>query len=402
MTTPTGQRRTRGAGSIRLKRPPDVWEVRAPARDSRGRSTQVSRTVKGTKREAERRLRQLLDEVERGHHKERARTVADLFTAWLELVRTQRAPLTYKTYESNARLHILPALGHLSLERLGPAELDRFYIDLREGKPGQEGLGPNTIHLVSAIVGRALSQAVKWGWLVSSPAHRSSPPPQQDPELHPPGWEEIAELIRSTEAYDQSLATLIFLAALTGMRRGELSALRWSDAGAGRLTISRGAINLTGRGVVVSSAKTRASIRTIGIAEHLDAALSGHRRRMEARAVAAGTTLSPDAYVFSDSPTGSKPIGPDEIGRRYRQARAKVGHTYRLHDLRHFMGSWLVGRGVDVKTVSGRLGHASAKMTLDVYGHFSQALDTVAAGYTGELVVSPVVTAHTDAGASPV
>ena len=207
--------------------------------------------------------------------------------------------------------------------------------------------------------------------------------------MTPPTWDQIAELIQSTERYDQTMAMLIFLAALTGMRRGELSALRWSDAGAGRLTVSRGAINLPGKGVVVSNAKTRKSVRTIGIAEHLDAALQTHRRRMEARAAAAGVSLSPDAYVFSDVPTCSRPIGPDEIGRRYREARAKVGHTYRLHDLRHFMGSWLMGRGVDVKTVSGRLGHASAKMTLDVYGHFSQALDTAAAAYTGELVLPP-------------
>lgn len=383
MTASTGKRRTRGTGSVRLKRSPDGWEVRAPARNEAGKAIQISKMVYGTRRQAEKALREMQGEVDRGHHKERDRTVADLFEAWLKLVETQRAPLTVKAYKTNTRLHILPALGHLPLEKLGASDLDRLYIDLRSK------LGPNTIHLVSSIVGRALSQGMKWGWLVTNPAVRSSPPPKQETEMTPPRWTQIAELIQSAEQQDPTIAMLVFLAALTGMRRGELSALRWTDVAGGRLTVSRGAINLAGQGVVVSNAKTRKSVRTIGIADHLDAALQEHRTRMEKRAADVGVTLSPAAYVFSDVPTCSAPIGPDEIGRRFRVARDRIGHTYRLHDLRHFMGSWLMGRGVDVKTVSGRLGHASAKMTLDVYGHFSQALDTAAAVYTSELVLNP-------------
>jgi integrase len=389
LTQGTGKRGPRGSGTVR-ERKPGYWEVRVPARNGEGKPTQISRYVKGTRKDAEKLRRRLLAEVDSGHHQHGRKTVADLFEAWLKLVETQRAPLTVKAYRGNVRNHILPALGHLPLERLGPADLDKLYIDLRAK------LAPNTIHLVSAIVGRALNQGVKWGWLVTNPADRSSPPPKQETEMTPPTWQQIAELIQSTERYDPTMALLIFVAALTGMRRGELSALRWSDAGAGRLTVSRGAISLAGVGTVVSTAKTRRSVRTIGIAEHLDAALRAHRARMEARAAALGTALSPDAYVFSNSAACSVPISPDEIGRRYREARAKVGHTYRLHDLRHFMGSWLMGRGVDVKTVSGRLGHASAKMTLDVYGHFSQALDTAAAAYTGELVLPA-----TDEGEQP-
>ncbi len=380
---------------MRLKRPPDGWEVRAPARDGSGKAIQISKMVHGTRRQAEKALREMQGEVDRGHHKDRARTVADLFEAWLELVRTQRAPLTIKAYETNSRLHILPVLGGMTLERLGPSDLDKLYVDLRKT------LAPNTIHLVSAIVGRALAQGVKWGWLVNNPALRSSPPPKQETDFTPPAWDQIAELIQSTEKDDPSMAMLIFLAALTGMRRGELAALRWADTAGGRLRISRGAIHLAGKGTVVAAAKTRSSVRTIGIAEHLDAAMQTHRERMTERAEVAGVALSPEAYVFSDVPTCSVPIDPDEIGRRFRLARAKVGHTYRLHDLRHFMGSWLMGRGVDVKTISGRLGHASAKMTLDVYGHFSQALDTAAAAFTGELVLPDPPLSPGTGGESP-
>ena len=384
MTEGTGKRGPRGSGSVR-ERKPGYWEVRVPSRNAEGKAIQVSRYVQGTRRDAEKKRRQMLDEVDRGHHQHGKKTVADLFEAWLKLVETQRAPLTVKAYRGNTKNHILPALGHIPLEKLSPADLDNFYISLRD-KP--EPLAPNTIHLVSSIMGRALNQGMKWGWLVNNPAVRSSPPPKQETEITPPTWQQIAELIQSTERTDPTVAMVIFLAALTGMRRGELSALRWSDTASGRLTVSRGAINLAGKGVVVSNAKTRKSVRTIGIAEHLEAALREHRTRMEKRAADAGVSLSPAAYVFSDVPTCSVPIGPDEIGRRYREARSKCGHTYRLHDLRHAHAAWLMGKGVDVKTVSGRLGHASAKVTLDVYGHFSQALDSLAAGYTSELVLN--------------
>jgi integrase len=384
MTASTGKRRARGTGSIRLRRAPDVWELRAPTRDESGRAIQITKTAIGTRRDAERSLRELLGEIDSGRHRQGKRTVADLFGAWMDIVRTQRAPLTIKKYEANVRLHILPALGAIPLERLGPAEIDRLYVDLQTKK----GLAPNTVHLTHSILHRGLDQGVRWGWLQSNPDDRTSPPPQHPTDLQPPTWEQIAELIAATEPHDPTMAMLIFLAALTGMRRGELAALRWSDVAAGSVVVSRGAVPLTGRGVVVGETKHR-KIRTIGIAQHLEAALATHRTRMEKRAADAGTSLGPAAYVFSDRPGCSAPINPDEIGRRFAVARARVGHTYRLHDLRHFMGSWLVGRGVDVKTVSGRLGHASAKMTLDVYGHFSQALDSAAAAFTGELVLPP-------------
>lgn len=384
MTASTGKRRTRGTGSVRLKREPNGWEVRAPARNEAGNAIQISKMVYGTRREAERALREMQGEVDRGHHKERARTTEDLFVAWLEVVRTLRAPLTYRQYRSNVNHHILPALGKIPLEKLGAAEIDRFYVALASKEPP---LAQNTIHLIHAVLHRGLDQGVRWGWLVTNPDDRTSPPAKKDSDLKPPTWGQIADLIQATEPHDPTLAMIVFVAALTGMRRGELAALRWSDLAAARVTVARGAVYLgKAKGTVVGDTKTH-RVRTIGIADHLEAALLTHRGRMVARAATAGAELAQDAYVFSNTPSCSKPMRPDEITERFDMARRRIGHTYRLHDLRHFMGSWLVGRGVDVRTVSGRLGHKSAAMTLDVYGHFSAALDAVAATYTGELTL---------------
>lgn len=381
MTQSTGKRRPRGNGSVRERRP-GVWELRAPARNDAGQAIQVTRTFRGTRREAEQALRGLLGEIDLGHHKERKRTVDDLLTEWLKLVEAQRAPATYYLYERMVRVHIRPVLGDVTLDRLGPHAIDSFYRGLRAK------LDDSSIGLVHKVLRRGLGQGVKWGWLVNNPALRASPPANTDKPIDPPEWERIAELIAVTEQRDETMAMLVFLAALTGLRRGELCGLRWGDVGATTLTVRRRVVPLPGK-LLTDGVKTRSSVRTIALADHLVAALGTHRRRMEARAAAAGVTLDPNAWVFSDLVSCSQPLNPNTVSNRFAAARKRVDLSSRLHDLRHFQATWLLGQGVDVKTVSGRLGHRDAHLTLNTYAHWMPALDAAAAAKTEELVLRP-------------
>ena len=112
------------------------------------------------------------------------------------------------------------------------------------------------------------------------------------------------------------------------------------------------------------------------------------RRVAQAKdALACGTTLAADAYVFSHVPDGSAPIDPDGITHRFQRLARRLGVRCRLHDLRHFMVTQLVAGGVDWRTVSGRAGHADGHMTLATYAHFQQAQDRQAAEFMDELLV---------------
>jgi integrase len=197
------------------------------------------------------------------------------------------------------------------------------------------------------------------------------------------------------------------LAALTGMRRGELCALRWSD-----VDVDTGTINVTRSVVVVPNGVAEKTTKTgRGRIVALDpvgvALLSRHRTLTERWVREAGTQQSSDAFVFSPFVEGITPFRPDNVTSFFIRVRNEVGApTVRLHDLRHFTATQLIGAGVDVRTVAGRLGHSDPSVTLRVYSHALEERDRAAAAIMGGILAPserPAVGLPTDpdAGASP-
>jgi integrase len=173
---------------------------------------------------------------------------------------------------------------------------------------------------------------------------------------------------------------LLWLAATTGARRGELCALRWSsvDLDAAELVIVRNLI-VRGGQLVEKDTKTHAA-RRIALSDDSIALLEEHRRRCAERAQACGVPLTADTYVFSFDPAGRQPMNPDSVTHRFGRLAKQVGLHTRLHDLRHYAATQLIAGGVDVRTVSGRIGHAGGgATTLRVYTHFQAAPDRRAA-----------------------
>jgi len=173
---------------------------------------------------------------------------------------------------------------------------------------------------------------------------------------------------------------LLWLAATTGARRGGLCALRWPsvDLDAAELVVARNLI-VRGGQLVEKDTKTHAARR---IALHTDslALLEEHRRRCAQRAQACGLPLAPDAFVFSFDPASRHPMNPDSVTHRFGRLATQLGLHARLHDLRHYAATQLIAGGVDVRTVSGRIGHAGGgATTLRVYTHFQAAPDRRAA-----------------------
>jgi integrase len=247
-----------------------------------------------------------------------------------------------------------------------------------------------TVRQVHAILRRALGQAARWGWLPANPAALASPPRPGPADVRPPTPEEVSRLLAVAYQADPDFAVLLWLAATTGARRGELCALRWSnvDVAVGELVIVRNLIVRAGQ-LVEKDTKTHAA-RRIALSDDSIALLAEHQQRCADRAQACGAQLADQAYVSSFDPAGRTPMNPDAVTHRFGRLAKQLGLHARLHDLRHYAATQLIAGGVDVRTVSGRIGHAGGgATTLRVYTHFQAAADRRAAQFLEQTLKRP-------------
>jgi integrase len=373
-----GTKRKRGEG---------VWELRVyVGRDPEtGNPRQVSKTFRGGARAAEDALRDLVDQYGGGVSDGFGATVSQLLDKWLaECDRLDLSPTTIRTYKSQVKQTIRPKLGRVQVARLTAKHLDDLYGELKEA-----GKSPKTIRNHHAIISSALHQAVRWGWVRENVADRAKPPRVSQRRVKPPSVDDVRTVIEAAEKRDPRLAPLLMLAALTGMRRGELCALRWTDVDleAGELEVARSVVVVPG-GLAEKSTKTdrarRVALDKVGVA-----LLTRHRLMVDKWASDAETAVPDDAFVFSPYEDGSQPFRPDNVTNFFTRVRDGLDlKQVRLHDLRHFTATQLIGAGVDVRTVAGRLGHSDPSMTLRVYSHVIEERDRAAAAIMGNVLQS--------------
>jgi integrase len=349
------------------------------------------RTVHGGKRDAQRMLAEMITEVDKGLVARTNATVKDLLEAWFELAAADFSPTTVKETRGYMDRSLLPTLGHRQLAKLNPAEIDAFYQRLRAsgGVRGQP-LAPATIRRIHGVLRRALGQGVKWGWLAVNPAASASPPKVPQPDITPPSPEQLLRLLERARRESPELACYLLLAAATGARRSEMVALRWSDIDLDDavVRISRGIV-IGNHGLVEKDTKTHSS-RRVSLDAGTAAVMAEHRQKMLARAEVCGAELLGDGFVFSNEPDGAVCWFPASVSRWFKQLcdREEISNV-RLHDLRHFVATQLLSAGVDVRTVAGRLGHRNAATTLNVYAHFLEQTDRVAADIIGSVIAGP-------------
>ncbi len=368
------------------------WELRVHAGKDpdTGRKQYVTRTVQGTKREASRELARLVAQVDDGAVVAKAGTVGDLCERWYAQAEPNLSPVVAENYRRLLDRHILPRFGSTSLRRLRASELDAWYAELRRhGGKDARPLAANSVLRIHAVLHRALSQAVKWGWLTTNPAAAASPPRPNRQTIDVPDAIDVVRLMAAAEGANPDLAVFLRLAAATGARRGELCALQWKDIDLkhSRLTISRGLVETRG-GVVEKDTKTHAA-RRITLDRGTSAVLEAYRVRRTELARECDIRLTPTSHVFSHDVDGSRPWRPDYVTRAFIRLRDDLGlDGVRLHDLRHFNATNMLANGADIRTVSGRLGHADAATTLNVYAHFMERADQEAASAIGAMLDS--------------
>jgi integrase len=245
-------------------------------------------------------------------------------------------------------------------------------------------------------------------------ALRSSPPPVHSAQVVAPSPDQVQALLQAAEASEPTMAVLLLMAALTGARRGELCALRWTDLNAadGTLTIARSVYEAEGGGCAEKTTKTHAA-RTIGLDALAVEALRRHRAAVDTLADRLGLEVLPDGFMLSRSPVGSEPIRPDFVTKFFgglcrrmeRPALDKLRETkpkatradlspadrwdLHVHTLRHFSASQAIAAGFDPVTVGGRLGHADPSITLRVYSHVLEQRDRELATALGKTLALP-------------
>jgi integrase len=375
------------------ERSPGVWEITVSAgRDPQTRRwSQVSKTIRGpigrdgkVPRAIQAAAEDLAVEA-RSTPRTQSGSVAEVIDAYIELRRSRgAAPKTISGYETMA-VRIKRSLGAVDVSKLTGSDLDHFYSELLD-----EGRAESTVHHHHALLRASLRQAVRWRKILYSPADQATPPSPRSPEVRPPEPPDVGRIITRCCLEDRpQLARLVLVAALTGMRRGELCALRWEDVGDNSVVIRRSLSDLKGR-VEVRPTKTH-KVRKIALDEMARATLLAQLNDAEESCQACGTQLAADAYVWSQYPDHREPWRPGRVTQEFRGLVGREGIAIRFQDLRHFAATQLLGAGIDVRTVAGRLGHG-ADQTLGRYGHFMPAQDIRAAEALGR-TLGPVITA---------
>jgi len=374
-----GHIRRRGAQSWELK-----YDVGTDPLTGRRRIRYAS--FKGSKRDAALELARLVAEHASGAGVDPSKaSVAEFLQRWLDWSSAHVSRKTHERYCELVRLYVAPHIGALPIQKLRPVHLVDLYATLQE-RGGSQGaaLSPRSVGHVHRILRRALALAMTWGVTTTNVATAVKPPPVAHSEVPVLTPEQIGRVLRALEGQD--LRPVVSFLLATGCRRGEALALRWKDIelDKGGVRIER-SLEQSRSGVRVKSPKTAYSRRSIAISPWLVAELRAHRASQLEQRLALGLGKAPDDGLVFARWDGSPhvPLWATQKFTRTMRALGIAGIT--LHALRHTHASSLIASGIDVLTISRRLGHATPSITLGVYGHLFANTDARAAEVTEAL-----------------
>jgi integrase len=315
-----------------------------------------------TRKEVEQQVAALLAATNTGFTDAGNLTVAAFFERWLPTVAASVKASTLRRYQDLTRLHVVPTIGGLKLARLTVGDIQRFYTDR------QSQLSSTTVRHIHSLLHRAFDDAVKWGLISRNLCDVVDAPRRARPEMKVWSTAEVRRVLTAAEGDD--LEAFWHLALTTGMRRGELLGLKWSDLDlehgslAVRRTLSRGG---TSR-LEEFEPKTQAGRRRIALSPSVVEQLRSHRVWQLEHRLRLGEAYSGHDYVFPN-PLG-KPLHPNTLYRAFNSLINRAGvPKIRFHDLRHTAATVLLAAGIHPKIMQERLGHTDIAMTLNLYSH---------------------------------
>ena len=377
------KRRESGEGNIR-KRSDGRWEGRYVAgHDANGKP--IRKNVLGkTQAEARAKLRlaieaaETLDVARAGEY-----TVEKWVRTWYELYsKPNIREKTQAYYETFINRHIIPILGGIKLEKLTGRDIQRMYNEVRAHgrirtaqKDSNPGMSASYVRGLHMMMHNCLNRAVKERLILRNPTEDCIVPKIEKQEMKILKPEDIGAYLR--EADRRGVMAIFYLELCTGLRKGELTALLWEDLNVEAKTIyvSKQAVGVKGGGVKITRPKTETSIRRIAIPQQVVDLLTAEHEK------------HPDSPYLFTSPVTGKMYHPDSIVNLHKKILKGAGLEHiRLHDLRHTFATLALQNGVDIKTVSGMLGHYDAGFTLRTYTHATDRMQEQAAATMGALI----------------
>ena len=316
-------------------------------------------------------------------------TVADFLCSWVkdyERSQTVKAS-TVETTKIHIDKYLIPGLGAVRLSALSVKTIETFLGDLlNEGRinPNSKktkGLSPKTVRNIFGTLHRALFDAVRFELLAFNPASQVQLPKYQRPLITPWLGEQAGAFIQYAENRQDPLAPIWRLLLVTGLRRGELVGLRWSDIDLVEATVSIAQTKvMAGNLCVITTPKSRAGTRTLSIDPGTVTALAHLKNQQEATAKQLGARL-PDLVVTADD---GRPVQPKWLYERFKSAQRGSGLPYiHLHQARHTAVTWQLSEGTPLHIVSGRTGHSQSSTTANIYAHFLPQHDSKASTVIG-------------------
>ncbi len=368
-----------------------LWYVVVDAgRSADGKRRQKWHGSFRTRKEAEAARAKIVSDLNAGTYTEPTRvTLGEYLTlTWLPSMRARVKPTTWSSYRRNVELHLLPRLGSRQLQRLTATELNALYGDLLAtgNQKTAGGLSPKTVRYVHTTVHKALQDAVDAGLLTRNPASSAKPPrPRAAPQQEMRTWtaKQLSTFLDSVQA--DRLHAAFHLAAMTGMRRGEVLGLRWNDVDLerGQLAV-RHALVLVENQIRSSTPKSHQA-RVIDLDATTRAVIRHHRVAQKGDEAAWGEGYEESDLIFTRE--NGAPVHPGSFSEAFERLVIRSGcPRIRLHDLRHTHATLGLAAGVPVKVMSERLGHESAGFTLRQYAHVLPGMGADAASKIADLV----------------
>jgi integrase len=332
-----------------------------------GRRKRKYKTVKGTKKKAQKVMLEMIKKYEQGNFSEAENiTVKEYLKKWLYEYKkndvSKRTFIDYKTIISN---HLIPYLGNLKLKRLEERHIIKYQNDkLENGRlDGKGGLSKRSVQYHHRVLSQALKHAVSpYKFIQKNPCRGVKAPYPKQPEIHPLSQQEANQLLDKFEN-EFSFYTIIYVALYTGLRRGELLALRWKDLDLdnNRLFIRRSVNEIRGEGLIYKDPKTEDSKRTVDFDEDVTALLKRYLKKQF-------RYYNKEEIVFLHE--DGRKIRPDLLTKKFKRKIREMGKPKtRFHDLRHTHATWLLKLGENPKVVQERLGHHDVTITLKIYSH---------------------------------
>ncbi|MFC1893066.1 tyrosine-type recombinase/integrase [Chloroflexota bacterium] len=359
-----------------VKRGKNSYSIKVSVgKDATGKYKYQWTTVKGTKKEAEKRLGEILHQLDTGTFMKPAKTtVADYLSKWLaDYAKVKLSPRGFERYRDIIRQHLIPAFGDICLTQLKAEHVQRHYTAKLNN-----GLSAGTVRYHHAVIHKALQTALKWGLVNRNVADGVDVPPIRRTQMQTWDDDGVTQFLES--AKESPYYALFYTALFTGMRRSELLGLSWQDVDLllSQLSITRSLHHLKDGSYVFTEPKSAKSRRTIALSPSAILLLKEHKEKQRLESAMLGVPLRDNGLVFST--LEGKPLRPNTITRAWVMLTDKAGvKPIRLHDARHTHASIMLKQGVHPKIVQERLGHSSIEMTLDIYSHVMPGLQEAAA-----------------------